>query len=349
MSTPIDKSASSAAFPRREFLGAVGVGSVLYGLRNAQAIRPKLPMRPVCVATWPFGAPACDAAWKTLATGKATVLDACVTGVSVTERDPKVTSVGRGGLPNAAGVVQLDACVMDGTTAGCGAVAALEGVVTAAAVARAVMQKTRHILLVGPGARDFALKSGFKAEALLTPEAQTRWEAWKKKSPRSPGPAAPLPPHLQPHDTIGLLAANARGELAGACTTSGLAWKLPGRVGDSPLIGHGLYVDGDVGAACATGVGEEVIRICGSHAVVEMMRRGMSPQKACEEACRRIIDTNRRKRKRQDVPADAFLAVNKLGHYGACSVHQGYFKFAVTTGGYTRLIQAKGLLPPRKP
>ncbi len=323
---------------RRDFLGAAVAGlGLIAGARSSHAIRVKMPARPVFVSTWPFGAPANKAAWKALTDGKQSLLNACITGVTVTERDPTVNSVGKGGLPNAAGVVQLDACVMDGPTAGCGAVCALEGITTAASVARAVMLKTDHILLAGRGARDFALSQGFKTEQLLSDEARARWEKWKRKRKKDP----------LTHDTIGMLGVNAKGNLAGVCTTSGLAWKIPGRVGDSPLIGHGLFVDEDVGAACATGVGEEVIRICGSHTVVELMRQGRSPQRACEEACRRIIRANRFRRGKTEVPPDAFLAVNKRGQFGAYSVHQGYFRYAVTTGAYTRLVQAKGVLPKR--
>ncbi len=321
---------------RRGFLGTVA-GAVGAAITTRAEAKPKLPRdRPVVISTWPFGVPANNAAWAAMPKGS--LLDACIAGVTVVERDPTVNSVGKGGLPNAAGVVQLDACVMDGRSGECGAVASLEDIATAAMVAKAVMEKTRHVLLVGPGAQQFALKHGFKKEQLLTPEARARWQRWQRES-KNTAPAG--------HDTIGLLGVNRRGDVAGVCTTSGLAWKMPGRVGDSPLIGHGLFVDQDVGAAAATGVGEEVIRICGSHTVVEQMRAGKTPQQACEEACRRIIHINLKRRGRKEVPPDAFIAVNKRGQVGAASVHAGYFKYALTRRGRTWLLEAKGLLPKR--
>lgn len=333
---------------RRAFLGAAGAAIGLAALADdADAIRIAPPRGAVFISTWPFGVGANDAALNALG-GGATLLDACIAGVTVVERDPAVTSVGRGGFPNAAGRVQLDACVMDGPTAGCGAVAALEGIITAAAVAKRVMEKTRHILLVGDGARRFAVEQGFPIDELLTPRARRAWETWRRENPpgRAPGPAHPPLPWRTYHDTIGLLGLSPSGDMAGVCTTSGLAYKLPGRVGDSPLIGHGLFVDQDVGAAAATGVGEEVIRICGAHTVIEMMRAGKTPQRACEEACKRIVYTNRKRRGSVDVPPDAFIAVDKRGAVGAAAVHGRYFRYAVSRHGKTQLLDAPGVLPP---
>ncbi len=337
--------AASTLWPRRDFLyrlAAFSAAAALPGLAWAAAPKKRRPgkrVAPVIISTWPFGVLANDAGWKVLAAG-GSPLDAAVAGVQVVELDPKVRSVGLGGRPNAEGVVQLDACVMDGKTAGIGGVSALEGVATAAAVARKVMEKTRHVLLTGAGAKAFALSQGFAARDLLTAESKAQWQLWRSKRPDGP--------LLDNHDTIGMLVLGRRGHLAGACTTSGLAWKMPGRVGDSPLIGHGLFVDDDVGAAAATGVGEEVIRIAGSHTVVEMMRAGRSPQQACEAACRRIITTNLKRRGRKDVPADAFIAVDRRGRTGACAVHQGWHRYALTRNGKTKLLAAKGLLPRPK-
>src|SRR5438105_538313 len=218
-------------------------------------------------------------------------LDAAIAGAQAVEDDPKVHSVGYGGLGNAAGTVQLDACVMDGKTLACGAVAGLENIRHPAAVARRVMEKTPHVLLVGEGARWFAIQEGFPLEVLSTPESLVEWE---KRRPRGaaavPGSAAwgkLVHADRENHDTVTVLALDAKGSLGGVCTTSGLAHKLPGRVGDSPIIGAGLYVDDTAGAAGATGLGEEIIRIGGSFFIVEQLRTGRSPQEACGAAVRR--------------------------------------------------------------
>src|SRR5438034_2598614 len=240
------------------------------------------------IATWPFGMTAVKTAAELLEQGKP-ALDAALAGAQAVEDDPKVHSVGYGGIPNAIGTVQLDACVMDGKTLSCGAVAGLENVRHPAALARRVMEKTPHVLLVGEGARLFALQQGFPLESLLTPESVAEWE---KSRPRKRATDAPTRQERKPedlgHDTVAVLARDQEGSLGGVCTTSGLAHKLPGRVGDSPLIGHGLYVDNTAGAAGATGVGEEIIRIGGSMLIVEAMRAGRSAQEACELAIRKV-------------------------------------------------------------
>src|ERR1700704_1598308 len=215
----------------------------------------------VAIATWPFGMTAVKVAAELLEQGKA-ALDAAVAGAQAVEDDPKVHSVGYAGLPNALGTVQLDACVMDGLTLGCGAVAGLENIRHPAALARLVMEKTPHVLLVGQGAQQFALQQGFPLQSMSTPESLA---AWEKSRPRQRPAGKPRGGEEaeEPfsHDTVTVLARDAKGNLGGVCTTSGLAHKLPGRVGDSPLIGSGLYVDNQAGAAGATGVGEEIIRI----------------------------------------------------------------------------------------
>jgi isoaspartyl peptidase/L-asparaginase-like protein (Ntn-hydrolase superfamily) len=301
----------------------------------------------VVIATWPFGQTAVKLAAPMLAAGQA-ALDAAIAGAQAVEDDPKVHSVGYGGLANAIGTVQLDACVMDGHTLACGAVAGLENVRHPAALARRVMEKTPHVLLVGEGARLFAQQQGFPLETLHTPESVAEWE---KIRPRMRRPEAPTqrsssPPDGAPpgsHDTVTVLALDRKGSLGGVCTTSGLAHKLPGRVGDSPLIGHGLYVDNSAGAAGATGVGEEVIRIGGSLLMVEAMRNGKSPQEACEMAVRRL---NAVAVRRGVHPAKcAFLALDPKGRVGAASTLETNFEYAVARPGSIELLKAKEIGP----
>ncbi len=320
---------------RRELIVAAGGLAAAAAVGRAEAQEPgpapagppapAATALPAVISTWSHGGPANEAAWAVLAAG-GSALDAVEAGVRVSEADPKVRSVGYGGLPNEEGVVQLDACIMRGSDRNAGAVAALERVKHPISVARRVMERTRHLLLVGDGARRFALAQGFAEEDLLTPESKATWEKWKaeqaKKEPAGDEPA-------DAHDTIGMVAVDARGDVAAACTTSGLAWKLPGRVGDSPLVGHGLYADSRVGGAASTGVGEEVIRVCGSFVVVEEMRRGRPPQEACEEACRRILERTGGK------PAGqvAFLALRKDGATGAACLREGFVYHLRTAAG----------------
>lgn len=279
---------------------------------------PQEARSPLFVATWPFGLPACE---KSLATLKQTgsLLDAIEEGIKLTEADTKVDSVGVGGAPNAIGVVQLDACIMDGKNHKAGSVAGLEGLAHPISVARRVMERTKHVLLVGKGAADFALAQGFQPSELLTPEQRKKWETWK----------AQQPPASQPgnHDTIALVGMNSLGQLAGGCSTSGLAYKLPGRVGDSPIIGSGLYVDGEVGAAGATGIGENVMRFCGSFLIVELMRSGMAPGDACRAAIERISKLDHKPASELHIN---FLAIDKQGRWGAAGTDEG-FRVAVVT------------------
>jgi isoaspartyl peptidase/L-asparaginase-like protein (Ntn-hydrolase superfamily) len=285
----------------------------------------------VVIATWPFGKTAVNTAAPLLAAGQP-ALDAVLAGAQAVEDDPTVHSVGYAGLGNALGVVQLDACVMDGLTLACGAVAALENVRHAAALARRVMEKTPHVLLVGEGARLFAQQQGFPLESMSTPESVAEWE--QKRPRREPAPPAG-------HDTVAVLALDQKGNLGGVCTTSGLAFKLPGRVGDSPLIGHGLYVDNTAGAAGGTGVGEEIIRIGGSLRIVEAMRAGRTPQEACELAVRTV---NALAVRRGVHPAKvAFLALSPKGQVGAACTAQTKFEYAVARPGKVEMFKAKEL------
>lgn len=262
--------------------------------------------------------------WEILSQG-GHILDAVEQSANVTELDPEDTSVGYGGLPNENGVVELDASIMYGPTHKCGSVASLRHIKTPCSVARLVMERTDHIMLVGNGALKFALAHGFKKENLLTEKARLAWLRWKENlNDRDDW----LPPEDGKYElkqrssgTINVLAVDSNGDIAGITTTSGMAFKIPGRVGDSPIIGAGLFLDNEVGAAGATGRGEEVIRTCGSFLVVELMRQGKTPQQACEAACQRIIDVNggieNIKKKRIN---DKFVAVNKQGVIGCAEI-----------------------------
>lgn len=297
---------------RRQFVTAGLVTPLAFNLSQAQT-----PTRPVVVSTWNFGQAANVEAWKILSSG-GRALDAVEAGARVPEGDPRETSVGLGGLPDRDGRVTLDACIMD-EFSNCGAVACLEHIVHPVSVARKVMEKTPHVLLTGDGALQFALANGFKKEKLLTKESERAWREWLKTSEYKPKA------NIENHDTIGIVALDRQSNLSGACTTSGMAYKMRGRVGDSPIIGAGLFVDNEVGAATSTGVGEEVIRIVGSHLVVELMRQGRSPQQACEEAVKRIVKNQPVKSKDLQV---GFLALNKQGETGAYALQKG-FTYAV--------------------
>ena len=279
--------------------------------------KPPAAIKPIVISTWNFGLKANEEAWKILAKG-GSALDAVEAGARVPEGDPKETSVGLGGLPDRDGKVTLDASIMD-ENGNIGSVAFLEHIVHPVSVARKVMEKTQHVMLVGEGALQFALANGFKKEKLLTKDSEQAWKEWLKE-----GKYKPIA-NIENHDTIGILALDEKGNLSGACTTSGMAYKMRGRVGDSPIIGAGLYVDNEIGAATSTGVGEEVIRIVGCHLVVELMRQGNSPEQACKLAVERIIQKNAEKAKTIQV---GFLALNKNGEYGAFCLQKG-FTFAV--------------------
>ncbi|MBP7699014.1 MAG: N(4)-(beta-N-acetylglucosaminyl)-L-asparaginase [Saprospiraceae bacterium] len=321
---------------RRTFLQLLGVittGSTLKGLTN-----PLLPTKinkPIVISTWKFGVQSNKVAWEILNNG-GRALDAVEAGVKLCEADPNERSVGLGGRPDRDGRVTLDACIMD-ENANIGSVACLEHIVHPISVARAVMEKTPHVMLVGEGALAFAKSQGFIEQKLLTPESEKEWREWLKTANYQPKV------NIENHDTIGMVALDANGNLSGACTTSGMAFKMHGRVGDSPIIGAGLYVDNEVGAATATGHGEEVIRVAGTHLVVELMRQGRKPQAACEEAVRRI---HKQLVYRSVNPKDkqiGFIAVNKKGEYGAYCLQTG-FNFAVHDISGSQLIDSKYLL-----
>lgn len=285
----------------------------------AMADEKQIMTRPVVISTWRHGLAANEAAWKVLSSGGRS-LDAVEAGVRQCESDPHVSSVGWGGLPDASGEVTLDACIMD-ENGDCGSVAYLKDIENPISVARMVMEKTPHVMMVGEGAKRLALDNGMKEKDLLTPEAKQEWERWKANHPDA---IKHWEINVENHDTIGMVAIDAAGNLSGACTTSGLAWKLPGRVGDSPIIGAGLYVDNEVGAASATGVGEAVIRAVGSFLVVELMRQGNTPQEACRLATERVIQKNPKWKELQV----GFIAIDRFGRVGGYCIQPG-FDYAV--------------------
>lgn len=310
---------------RRRFLKVSALAASVFafdkqkaaGIVNQSALPP---VKPIVLSTWRFGIEANAAAWEVLI-NKGRALDAVEAGVKIPEGDPKERSVGLGGRPDRDGRVTLDACVMD-ENMNIGSVACLEHIVHPISVARAVMEKTPHVMLVGEGALQFALSQGFKKENLLTSESEKEWKEWLKESKYKPVV------NIENHDTIGMIAMDMHGNLSGACTTSGMAFKMHGRVGDSPIIGAGLYVDNEVGAATATGHGEEVIRTAGSHAVVELMRHGLAPEEACRKVVERIITSAKKRNKPLNELQIGFLALNKNGEHGAFCLQKG-FNFAV--------------------
>ncbi|AZS22155.1 MULTISPECIES: N(4)-(beta-N-acetylglucosaminyl)-L-asparaginase [unclassified Caulobacter] len=320
---------------RRGLIGASLAGSAILSTASARGAESAVRLvGPGVISTWDFGVAANQAAWSVLSAG-GRALDAVEAGARVPEQDLKNHSVGRAGYPDRDGHVSLDACIMD-ELGNCGAVAALEHIAHPISVARRVMEKTPHVMLVGAGALQFALEQGFPREELLTAESRAAWEAWKRDAKYQPRANSEVsdygkttgqlgtPGGAGNHDTIGMLAIDAKGNVAGACTTSGMAWKMRGRVGDSPIIGAGLYVDNEVGGATSTGVGEEVIRNVGSFLVVELMRQGRSPEAACREAVERIL---KKKPHAKDIQV-GFLAVNKAGEVGAWAIQSG-FSYAV--------------------
>jgi len=310
---------------RRKFLKLTALSTMLapaLGVARGNQTQKK----PVVLSTWDFGMAANDEAWKILSSG-GRALDAVEAGVKITEADPKVTSVGYGGLPDRDGYVSLDACIMD-ENGNCGSVVFLQHILHPISVARLVMEKTPHVMLAGDGALDFALQNGFKKTKLLTPEAEKAWKDWLSESKYKPVV------DRNHHDTIGMIALDQNGNLSGACTTSGMAFKMHGRVGDSPIIGAGLYVDNEIGAATATGVGEEVVKVVGSHLVVELMRQGKTPGEACRLAVERMVSKSK---KAKDVQV-GFIALNKNGETGAYCLQEG-FEYSLRDNDGARLLK----------
>jgi len=330
---------------RRSFLHSSALGSLALLFKTGHAAVPELTVKdnPTVISTWAPNVAANAAAWKVLAPG-GSALDAVETGVQVPEADPTDQSVGYGGLPDRDGKVTLDACIMDGY-GNCGAVMFVEGIMHPIKLARLVMEKTPHVQLAGEGAVQFALQQGFRMQNLLTPESEKTWKEWLKSSKYDPMTIPKLleqknqPGQQNNHDTIGMIAIDNSGRLGGACTTSGMAFKMHGRVGDSPIIGAALFVDDEVGAATSTGVGEEVVRICGSHTVVELMRQGLSPEQACKKTVERIV--RKRGVKAKDLQV-GFIALNTKGVYGGYALQKG-FTYAVQTKAGSKVFEAKSI------
>ena len=240
-------------------------------------------------------------------------LNASVIGVAVEEENPKNTTVGYGGAPDRSGNVTLDACVMN-HLGDCGSVVAVENIMNVARLAKDVMEKTPHVMLAGKGAEEFAISEGYKKIDLLTETSKKDWKKWLENEEYKPII------NIENHDTIGMLCLDKNNNMSGACTTSGLAYKMKGRIGDSPIIGSGLFIDNKIGGAVATGLGEEVVKTVGSYLVVELMRQGKSPQEACETAVKRIVSSNSQENKFQV----AYIAMNKSGEVGSFSIEPGF-------------------------
>jgi len=325
---------------RRTFLQKSILSSILtsMGLSNMSCttidnvVKPvsnRLAINPSVIATW-NNQQATKAAWDVINQG-GSALDAVEQGVKVPEADPNDQSVGYGGRPDREGKVTLDACIMD-KEGNCGSVCFMQHIKHPISVARKVMEDTPHVILSGAGALQFALEKGFKKENLLTEKSKKEYEEWLVNSEYKPII------NIENHDTIGMITLDSKGDIAGACTTSGMAYKLHGRVGDSPIIGAGMFADNEVGGAVATGVGEAVLKTLGSFLVVELMRQGRTPQAACEEAVKRIA----KKQQFKDIQV-GYVAINKAGEYGAYSIQPG-FNFALYQKNQNQVFDAKSLL-----
>ncbi len=286
--------------------------------------------KPIVISTWDFKLPVNETGYGILKQG-GSLLDAIEASINLVEADPKITSVGRGGYPDRDGRVTLDACIMD-ENGNAGSVACIENIAHPISVARRVMEKTPHVVLAGDGALQFAIEQGFKKEELLTEMARAAYQKWLKEADYKP------PIDGTNHDTIGLLAMDGNGNLAGGCSTSGLAWKMHGRVGDSPLIGDGLYVDNEIGAATSTGLGEACIKVAGSFLVVESMRNGKSPVEACRIAIERVIRKQPQYKEVKDFLV-GFVAMNKQGEVGAMSYRKG-LQYSLCKDGVNTVIDA---------
>lgn len=324
-------------FIRGSILSGIAAPFALWGCgpeQEDQTAAPKITDQnvgfPVAIATW-NNHKACQAAWDVLKP-KGSALDAVEAGVKIPEADPKDQSVGYGGRPDREGKVTLDACIMD-KTGNCGSVVFLEDIKHPISVARKVMEETPHVILAGVGARQFAIEQGFQPENLLIEASKKQWEKWLEDSEYQPVI------NIENHDTIGMVTLDSAGDIAGACTTSGAAYKMRGRVGDSPIIGAGMFVDNEVGGAAATGLGEAVLKSLGSFLIVELMRQGRTPQEACEEAVMRIV----KKQPDYKTLQVGYFAVDKQGNYGGYSIQPG-FVYYIQGGEEGFLVEAPSFI-----
>lgn len=280
---------------------------------------------PTVVATWDFGFPGARRAWEVVREG-GSALDALEAGIRVVEDDPEVNSVGYGGRPNSEGVVECDAGLLWGPTRRVGAVAGLRDIREAISVARRVLERTRHALLVGEGALEFALSQGFERTPMLTEASRQQWEEWRESQSRG----------CEGHDTIGMVVVDRRGDVCAGTSTSGIAWKLPGRVGDSPLVGSGFYADNAVGGAAATGEGEEILRYCMSYEVVRRMAEGEHPQRACEAVVKWVVSENP---EFSGKLVASVLACDRRGRTGGASTGPG-FSYAAAQPDRLEMVKA---------
>lgn len=324
------------ASDRRTFMKSMA-GAAVVAATDLRAAAMPLPAAEgfTVLSTWKHGKPANDRAAEVFRSG-GSLLDAVEKGINVPENDPSVSSVGYGGLPNAEGVVELDAAIMDGTRHRAGAVCALRSIKNPISVARQVLEKTKHTTLAGEGAFRFALKMGFEPQQLLTPQSLEAWLKWKSTPNHETFWIGP-----ENHDTIGMVATDGKGHMVSGCSTSGLAWKIPGRVGDSPLVGCGVYADDNAGAASATGDGDLMTNYCTSVSIVQSMRRGASPQEACEELLHYMAKVDARNRRGDEI---CVIAMNNRGEIGAASMNTDFkLTYALWRNGESQLLEAKAL------
>jgi len=320
-------------FDRRDFIKSIAGTAAFAAVEGRMAVAENTG--PVFLSTWAWGKPANERAAEILKSG-GSLLDAVEKGINVPESDPNVTSVGYGGIPNAEGVVELDAAIMDGARHRAGSVCSLHMIKNPISVARLVMEKTRHTTLAGEGAFRFALKMGFEPQTLLTPQSLQKWQEWK---------ADPHHPTFwlstENHDTIGMVATDGKGHVVAGCSTSGLAFKLPGRVGDSPLVGCGVYADDNVGAASATGDGDLMTNYCTSISIVHLMARGASPQDACMELLNHMVKTDPQNKD----GAVAVIAINTRGEIGAACMNDAFhLKHALWRNEESQLLESVKLI-----
>ena len=314
---------------RRDFIKTVAGTAAFASLEGRAASPPDAG--PVFLSTWAHGKPANERAAEVFKSG-GSLLDAVEKGINVPENDPNVTSVGYGGIPNAEGVVELDAAIMDGSRHRAGSVCSLHMIKNPISVARLVMEKTRHTTLAGEGAFRFALKMGFEPQTLLTPQSLQKWQEWKADPHHQTFWLSP-----ENHDTIGMVGTDGKGHVVAGCSTSGLAFKIPGRVGDSPLVGCGVYADDNVGAASATGDGDLMTNYCTSISIVHLMARGASPQDACMELLKHMVKTDPQNKDGRV----AVIAINTRGEIGAACMNDSFhLKYALWRNDQSQLLES---------